>query len=99
MEVNDVDGHLGLVGLEAIGGQTRERVNHEVDRAAVARVLALELVLQLVDHRLHKRPSPQVLLLEFGALDRLHVLAKRRDQLEPVFLNPLPADAPLVLPD
>lgn len=68
----------------AIGDETREQVDNEVERAAVARVLDLRNVLELIDNRLDERPLAQQ--EPIGECEELlaHVLAQFRDEPQSV---------------
>src|SRR5262245_44972609 len=70
----------GLLGLVAIGDEAREQVDHEVEWAAVARVLDLRNVLELIDNRLDERPlAQQEPIGEFEEL-LAHILAQFGDE-------------------
>jgi hypothetical protein len=74
----------GLLGLAAIGDEAREQVDEEIERAAVARVLDLADVLELVNNRLDERPLAQQ--EPIGELEELlaHVLAQFGDEAQSV---------------
>jgi len=73
-----------LLGLVAISGETGEQVNEEIAGAAVAGVLDLRDVLELVNDRLEGRPLAQQ--EPIGELEELlaHVLAQFRDEPQPL---------------
>src|SRR5262245_254532 len=74
----------GLLGQVAIGSQTREQMDAEVDWAAVTRVLDLADVLELVEDGLDERTFAQQ--EPVGEVEELiaHVLAQFGDEPQPV---------------
>jgi hypothetical protein len=76
----EIEAQGGLLGLVAIGGKTSEQVHEEVDRAAVARVLNLAHILELIDDRLDECAFAQERLVGEGYEDVAHVLAQFGDK-------------------
>src|SRR5690606_15219142 len=74
----------GLLGLVAIGRQAREQVDEEIEGAAVARVLDLADVFELIDDGLDQGAFAQQ--EPVGEVEELvaHVLAQFGDQAESV---------------
>lgn len=73
-----------LFGLVAIGDESSEQMDQEIGRAAVAGVLDLANVLELVEDRLDERPLAQQ--EPVGELEELvaHVLAQFGDEAQSV---------------
>src|SRR5690242_19400353 len=65
-----------------VGDQATHQVDQEVDRRAMARVLDLRNVLELIDDRLDNRSFAQKQLVKQRQLSSLHVLTTCCDQLD-----------------
>lgn len=80
MGVEEVERRLG--GFKAVGQQACEEVDHEVGGTAVARVLNLGDVLELVDDGLNERTLAQQQLVPIVHQTVLHVGADAGHQMQ-----------------
>ena len=77
-----------LLGLQAIGDQTCDQVDKEIDKTAMPGMLDLRNVLQLVVDGLDDRAFSEQQFINPGHQAVLHILAQSSDQLN-VFLKQL----------
>jgi hypothetical protein len=73
-----------LLGLVAVGDQSRHKVNQEIVRATMAGALDLADVLELVVDALDERPLAKQQFVGVGAPPFAHVLAHFGDQPQPM---------------
>ncbi len=73
-----------LLGLVAVGDQSRHKVNQEIVRATMAGVLDLADVLELVVDALNERPLAKQQFVGVGEPPFAHVLAHFGDQPQPM---------------
>ena len=82
----------GLLGLVAIGDEAGEQMDEEIERTAMARVLDLADVLELIDDRLDQGAFAQEELVGGVEETGVHVLAERGDEDEALFHEELPSE-------
>ena len=70
----------GLFGLVAVGDESSHQMHHEVERAAMAGMLNLADVLELIDDRLDDRALAQEQLVAEREQAVTHVAAQLGDQ-------------------
>ena len=77
-----IDG--GFLGLPSVGNDTRQDVDEKVDRAAMARVFDLRLVLELIVDGFDNVALAQQQFVDQRQQPVLHVGFDGRDELQPL---------------
>jgi len=73
----------------AVGNEAREQVDQEIVRTAMARVLDLADVLELIEDRLDERPLAEEEAIGEGQQEVAHVLAQFGDEAQPLLQEEL----------